>query len=108
MPNVTFHLSAGRMPSDEKLAELCSDCLDLCTTVLQAALENVHVIHVEVRHGYGHPVFAEVQYRLETFRTPLVMNKFMEALDDAIARRTGLTARIRCFGYAASSIHARN
>lgn len=108
MPNVTFHISAGRMPSDERLTALSSDCLDLCTTVLEAALENVHVIHVEVRHGHGHPVFAEVQYRLETFRTPSVMNKFMEALDDAIARRTGLTARIRCFGYAASSIHARN
>ena len=36
------------------------------------------------------------------------MNQFMEALDDAIARCTGLTARIRCFGYAASNIHARN
>jgi hypothetical protein len=36
------------------------------------------------------------------------MNRFMEALDDAIARRTGLTARIRCFGHAASNIHARN
>lgn len=108
MPNVTFHISAGQMPSDEKLAELSSDCLHLCTAVLEAAPENVHVIHLEVRHGHGHPVFAEVQYRLETFRTPAVMNTFMEALDDAVARHTGLTARIRCFGYAASSIHARH
>ena len=108
MPNVTFHIAAGQMPSDAKLAELSSDCVIFCTTVLEAALENVHVTFVEVRHGHGHPVFAEVQYRLETFRTPPVMNAFMDALDNAIVRRTGFNARIRCFGYAASSIHARN
>lgn len=108
MPNVTFYISAGQMPSDERLAELSRDCVELCTSVLEAALENVHVIYVDVRHGHGYPVFAQVQYRLETFRPPWVMNQFMEALDDAIARRTGLTARIRCFGHAASNIHARN
>nr|WKF59247.1 hypothetical protein HUO10_003756 [Paraburkholderia busanensis] len=108
MPNLTFYISAGQMPSAARLDELSRDCVELCTSVLEAALENVHVIYVDVRHGHGHPVFAEVQYRLESFRTPPVMNQFMEALDDAIARRTGLTARIRCFGHAASSIHARN
>lgn len=108
MPNVTIYLPTGQMPSDEKLAELSRDCIKLCTSVLETALKNVHVIYVEVRHGHGHPVFAEVQYRVETFRTPTVMNQFMEALESAIARCTGLTARIRCFGYDVSNIHARN
>ncbi|MBN3787262.1 hypothetical protein [Burkholderia sp. Ac-20353] len=108
MPNITFHIDAKRMPSDESLAELSRDCVELCTNVLEAQLKNVHVIFLDVRHGHGHPVFAEIQYRVEAFRTPPVMNQFMEALDHAIARRTGLTARIRCFGYAASNIHARN
>lgn len=108
MPNVTFYIPAGQMPSDEKLVELSGDCVELCTGVLEAALENVHVIYVDVRHGHGHPVFAEVQYRLETFRTPSVMNKFMEGLDDAVGRHTGLAARIRCFAHATSKIHARN
>ncbi|WP_412025145.1 tautomerase family protein [Burkholderia cepacia] len=108
MPNVTIHIPAGQMPSDERLAELSGDCVELCTRVLEAALKNVHVIFVEVRHGHGHPVFAEVQYRVETFRTPAVMDRFMEALENAIVRCTGLTARIRCFGHAASNIHARN
>jgi len=108
MPNVTFHIDAKQMPSDESLAELSRDCVELCTNVLEAKLKNVHVIFLDVRHGHGHPVFAEIQYRLETSRTPPVMNQFMEALDSVIARRTGLTARIRCFGYAASNIHARN
>lgn len=108
MPNVTFYIPAGQMPSDERLAELSSDCVALCTSVLGAALKNVHVIYVNVRHGVGHPVFAEIHYRLEPFRTPSLINQFMEALDGAIARCTGLTARIRCFGYAASNIHARN
>lgn len=108
MPNVTLYFPAEQMPSDERLAELSGDCVELCRGVLRAALENIHVVYVGVRHGRGHPVFAQVQYRLEAFRTPQVMNEFMEGLDDAIRRCTSLTARIRCFGYAASSIHARN
>ncbi|WP_322086374.1 hypothetical protein [Burkholderia sp. BCC1999] len=108
MPNVTFHIQAGCMPPDDDLAALSGDCVDLCTEVLHAELKNVHVIFMEVRHGHGHPVFAEIQYRVDAFRSPDIMNRFMEALDHAIVRRTGLTARIRCFGHAAPSIHARN
>jgi len=108
MPNVTFYIHSARMPSDERLAALSEDCVQLCTNILEAELENVHVIYVDVRHGHGHPVFEEVQYRLETFRTPAVMNRFMEALERAIACRADLTARIRCFGYASSTVHARN
>lgn len=108
MPNVTIYIPADEMPPDEALAELTEQCTDLCTGVLQAKLANVHVICVAVRHGRGHPVFAEIQYRLEPFRTPPVMQRFMEGLDEAIRRKLDLTARIRCFGYAASSIHARN
>jgi hypothetical protein len=36
------------------------------------------------------------------------MDSFMEGLDRAIRRQTGLASRIRCFGYAAAAIHARN
>ncbi|MDR3438698.1 hypothetical protein [Telmatospirillum sp.] len=108
MPNVTIFIPDEKMPSDEKLAELTDQCTELCTGLLWAALNNVHVIYAGVRHGRGHPVFADIHYRLEPFRTPSVMERFMEALDDAIRRSTGLTARIRCFGYAASSIHACN
>jgi hypothetical protein len=71
-------------------------------------LENVHIIFVAVRHGRGHPAFVEIQYRLEPFRTAAVMDLFMKELDDVIQCSTDLTARIRCFGYEASSIHARN
>ncbi|MEQ5841213.1 hypothetical protein N0A02_17435 [Paraburkholderia acidicola] len=108
MPNITIYIPTEQMPLDEGLADLSSDCTKLCVRVLAAALENVHVIFVGVRHGRGHPVFAEVQYRLETFRTSAVMNLFMEDLENAIARCTGLKARIRCFGYGASNICARN
>jgi hypothetical protein len=108
MPNLSLYISAGKMPSDEQIAALSHECVELCTNVMGAALNNVHVIYIEARHGHGHPVFAEVQYRLQTSRTPSVMNRFTEQLDNAIMRHTGLTARIRCFGYIASSIHARN
>ncbi|CAB3797809.1 hypothetical protein LMG28688_04617 [Paraburkholderia caffeinitolerans] len=108
MPNVTFYIHAGHMPPDERLAELSGDCVELCTSVLEAELKNVHVIYVDVRHGHGHPVFVEVLYRLAASRTSAVIDQFMEALENAIVRRTGLMARIRCFGYAAPNIHARN
>lgn len=36
------------------------------------------------------------------------MNQFMMELDDVIQCSTDLTARIRCFGYEAASIHARD
>ncbi|WP_440411820.1 hypothetical protein [Neorhizobium petrolearium] len=108
MPNVTIYIPVDRMPPDEALADLTEQCAELCTGILRAALPNVHIIYVAVWHGRGHPASAEIQYRLEPFRTLPVMERFMEGLDDAIRRKIGLTARIRCFGYDASSIHARN
>ena len=106
MPNVTIFIPAEQMPPDGNISELTSQCTQLCTGILNAAPENVHIIYVAVRHGRGHPIFAEIKYRLESFRTNPVMNSFMERLDETIKRNTGLTARIRCFGYAASAIHA--
>ena len=108
MPNVTLFIPAEKMPPEEELSELTDRCTRLCTEVLGAVLENVHIIYVAVRHGRGHPAFAEVRYRLEPFRTGPVMDSFMESLDRAIRRHAGLTARIRCFGHAAPAIHARN
>ena len=108
MPNVTIFIPADMTPPDSALAGLTEQCSELCTNILQAELANVHVIYVAVRHGRGHPVFAEIQYRLEPFRTRPVMDRFMEGLDEAIRRHIDLTARIRCFGHAASSICARN
>lgn len=108
MPNVTIFLPTEMMPSERKLAELTDQCTQLCTGILDAALENVHIIYVGVRHGRGYPAFAEIQYRLEPFRTKPVMDAFMERLDEVITRNAGLTARIRCFGHAAPAIHARN
>ena len=108
MPNVTLFIPAEKMPPEEELSELTDRCTQLCTGTLGAELENVHIIYVAVRHGRGHPAYAEIRYRLEPFRTSQVMDSFMEGLDQAIQRQTGLASRIRCFGYAAAAIHARN
>ncbi|WDS37454.1 hypothetical protein [Pseudoxanthomonas sp.] len=108
MPNVTFFIQVENMPPSNVLAELTAHCTRLCTGILNAALENVHIIHVAAHQGRGHPIFAEIKYRLDPLRTRQVMEDFMEKLDEAIHRETGLTARIRCFGYAPPSIHARN
>lgn len=108
MPNVTIFLSEDTMPSDAALASLTERCTQLCTDVFHAALETVHIIYVPVRHGRGHPVFADICYRLGSSRTPPVMERFMGELDTTIQAATGATARIRCFGFAADHIHARN
>jgi hypothetical protein len=108
MPNVTWFIPSEHMPEEATLRTLTSECTELCTGVLKAALDKVHIIFVSVQHGRGHPAYVEIKYRLETFRPPEVMTEFMAALDASIVRHTGLKARIRCFGYAASDIYARN
>ncbi len=47
-------------------------------------------------------------YRLTNVRTSEVMEEFMRELERAIRQASGLTARIRCFGSAASHLFARN
>jgi hypothetical protein len=108
MPNMTWYISEEQMPKAAACDALTAECTDLCTEVLKAALDKVHIIFVTARHGRGHPAYIEIKYRLETFRPPEVMTQFMTALDASMVRHTGLKARIRCFGYAASDIHARN
>ncbi|WP_206243976.1 hypothetical protein [Novosphingobium terrae] len=107
MPNVTFFMPCDAMPAGDRLTALTAQCTELCVTLLGAALDNVHVIHVPVRHGRGHPVFAQIDYRLEPFRPAPVMVCFMTALDEAILHHTGMAARIRCFGHSPTHIHAR-
>ncbi|WP_313547008.1 hypothetical protein [Leifsonia aquatica] len=108
MPNVTLYLASERMPSADALARLTVECSDLCTGILRAALENVHIVYVPVAHGRGYPAFAEVLLREAPFRSTDVLELFMRRLDEAIVRTTGLVARIRCFSFAAQHIHARN
>lgn len=94
------------MPSKADLARLSDDCMRLCTMVLAAQKQNVHVIYVEAHPGHGLSIFVEVRYRLEPFRTPEVMERFMQNLQQSILQHTALRARIRCFGYDATQIHA--
>ena len=108
MPTVTIYMPTERMPPDANLAALTDQWTELCTGMLEAALENVHIIYVGVRHGRGNPAYAEIKYRLVPFRTQAVMEVFMERLEGIIKANTGLAARIRCFGYATQAIHARN
>ena len=108
MPNLTFYISqqhAGRLTDLHGLTRACSA---LCTGILAAESENVHIIYVEVKPGCGHPVYAELFYRLTNVRTSEVMEEFMRELERAIRQASGLTARIRCFGSAASHLFARN
>lgn len=108
MPNVTFYISQEDMPADEVLVALTERSELLCTAILQAAPKNVHIFHIAVRHGRGHPVFVEIRYRREPHRTAAVMERFMKELEDAVLASIDLTPRIRCFGYEAPNIYARN
>lgn len=108
MPNLTFYIRQDQMPAAQSLDRLTARCVQLCTRILEARPENIHVIYVAVGHGTGHPAFADVRYRLSANRTPAVMEDFMQQLDEAIQDHTGLLPRIRCFAYAAQTISARH
>ncbi|HAT1647447.1 TPA: hypothetical protein I8Y12_003359 [Raoultella planticola] len=108
MPNLTFYLSQEHAARFNDLRDLTRACRALCTGILAAEPENVHIIYVDVKPGCGHPVYAELFYRLTSARTSEVMEDFMRELERAILDASGLTARIRCFGSAASQLFARN
>lgn len=108
MPRLTIYFTKEGMPADKSLAALTERCATLCTDVLGAALDNVHILYLAAHQGRGHPASAELAYRLGPGRTPELMDEFMRQLDLAIQHHAGMTARIRCFGYANDSLHARN
>lgn len=108
MPNITMFIASEYMPADKTLRVLGAQSTQLCVQNLDAALENVHIVYVPVLTAQGHPVFAEIHYRLEASRTRAVMEDFMARLDDLIRSHTGLVARIRCFGHASADLYARN
>ncbi|WP_322026727.1 hypothetical protein [Burkholderia sp. BCC1977] len=108
MPSVTIFIPEASMPSNAVLDALSSACETLCTDVLSAAPGTIHVAYVPVRHGCGHPVSAEIRFRIASFRTTELMNRFMTELDREILHHTGFVARIRCFGHDTPHLHARH
>ncbi|RQR33722.1 MULTISPECIES: hypothetical protein [unclassified Burkholderia] len=108
MPSVTIFIPGTSMPSSAALDALSSACETLCTEVLSAAPGTIHVAYVPIRLGRGHPVSAEIRFRIASFRTTELMDRFMAELDREILRHTGFIARIRCFGYDTTHLHARH
>lgn len=108
MPSLTIYFTEEQMPAKDSSAALTERCTVLCTDVLGATLDDVHILYLAGRQGRGHSTSAELAYRLGPERTPEIMDEFMRQLDRAIRDHAGLTARIRCFGYANDSLHARN
>lgn len=108
MPNITIYLSPEKMKAEQKMANLTQQYIDLCTTVLQAKLDKVHIIYVSSYLGYGHPAYIEIKYRLENHRTEEIMAVFLQKMDQAMQQVMGITPRIRCFGYSAAQIAAIN
>ena len=108
MPNVSVFIARSHVPDGERLARFTAECTDLCTGILKAALEKVHIIFVAVEPGFGHDAYVEVKYREETFRTPPVMQAFLAELDRLTKDTLGCTTRLRCFGYPAPLIHGLN
>ncbi len=108
MPNLTFYISVDQSDRFTDLPDFTRHCCALCTDILGAESEKIHIIYVDVRPGCGHPVYAELFYRLTKSRTSDVMENFMRELDMAILQASGLMARIRCFGSTALQICARN
>lgn len=109
MPNVTVIIRDERWPDDKSLETFTQDCFGLCTGVLRAAPEKVHIDFVRSNSiGFGHPASIEIKYRTESFRPSAVMAEFVQRLDEAVKSSFDLNARIRCFGFGPAEIHALN
>lgn len=108
MPNLTFYLSEEHADRFTDLPDFTRTCSALCADILAAEPDNVHIIFVTVKPGCGHPVYAELFYRLTPWRTQEVMENFMCELDLATQQAWGLMARIRCFGSPAPYPYAKN
>ncbi len=108
MPNLTFYISENHSDKFNNLSDFTYKCSTLCCEILSAEPKNIHIIFVDVKAGCGQPVYAELFYRLTAMRTHEVMENFMRELDFATQQAFGLIARIRCFGFPAHQIFARN
>ena len=108
MPNLTFYLSENHADKFQNLDALTDRCSALCCDILGAERKNVHIIFINVKPGCGQPVYAELFFRLTSWRSPEVMEKFMCELDLATQQASGLTARIRSFESPAAPLFSRN
>ena len=108
MPNVSVFVSRSSMPNEEGRDRFSRACVELCTGILKAAIDKVHIIFVSVEPGFGHDAYVEVKYREESFRTAEVMRDFLDQLAGLTEDVLGCTTRLRCFGYSAPLIHALN
>ena len=48
MPNVTLFVTSAGMPKQAALKAFTAECTQLCTGVLKAALDKVHIIYASV------------------------------------------------------------
>jgi hypothetical protein len=109
MPNVSCFIPTQWMPEEAALDRFTDECTELCTGVLNAGLDKVHIIFVPVlSNGRGQKAYIEIKYRVESFRPAHVMTEFIGKLDAVAKKELGLTARIRCFGSAPDAIYALN
>lgn len=62
MPRLSIYFTEERMPAEDSLDALTERCAVLCTDVLGAALDNVHILYLAARQGRGLPASAELAY----------------------------------------------
>lgn len=110
MPNVTIFAPASHLEKDAGAFDgfIC-ECTDLCTGVLKAERDKVHIIFVPSLEPFiGQDAYIEIKFRASAHRSSPVMDDFMKRLDTAFAGAFGRTTRIRCFAYGSEDIFARN
>ena len=81
----------------------------LCLDQLSAAPDKVQILMVRaIAPVHGASIYIGVQYRHQDFRSPGVMDGFMQALDHLCMELFGKTPRIRCFPSRNDQLFARN
>tara|TARA_R110000796_G_scaffold88399_1_gene190184 strand:+ start:9191 stop:9523 length:333 start_codon:yes stop_codon:yes gene_type:complete len=110
MPNVTIFTPPSHfVQNHDSKVMFMRECTDICTAVLGAEENKVHIIFVNVLESFtGKDAYIEIKFRYSDQRTQEVMNKFMQLLENIYIHYFSKQPRIRCFAYQAENIFARN
>ncbi|QLK61525.1 hypothetical protein GE278_12420 [Enterobacteriaceae bacterium Kacie_13] len=108
MPSITLYTSASHRLNAQSFAEFSTVLVRLAKEILKAKENNIHISYLTAEISFGTPVYFEAKLRQEVFRTPAVLDQFMQQVDLLIKEKTGVIARIRCFSFEASNIYAKN
>ena len=110
MPVIKIFASDALLRPDPLAQEhLASAITGACTDILRAALAQIQVMLIPVQAVLrGEKIYIEVNFRDTGFRSPEVVDAFMNRLESDVVGCYATLPRIRCFAENSAALFARN